>query len=91
LLGAPYLLPGHVQSVVDSIMANNQPPIPSDKVLGFPSRSLADNYLLAHPDGAMGAVHFTRFNDSSVGYIIQSNSTVRAGQPACSCIRRLLP
>jgi hypothetical protein len=72
-------------------MANNQPPIPSDKVLGFPSRSLADNYLLAHPDGAMGAVHFTRFNDSSVGYIIQSNSTVRAGQPACSCIRRLLP
>lgn len=66
-----------LQGVIASICAANQPPIPADKVLGFPTRRQADDYLMAHPDGVLGAVHFSRSGSSSMNYIVQSNSTVR--------------
>jgi hypothetical protein len=66
------------QRIVDSIMANNQPPIPTDKVLGFPSRRAAEEYLAAHPDGALGALHFYRSGERAMSYIVQANTTVRS-------------
>jgi hypothetical protein len=35
-----------------------------------------DDYMIAHPDGVLGAVHFSVLNDTSVAYVLQSNSTV---------------
>jgi hypothetical protein len=66
------------QRIVDSIMANNQPPIPADKVLGFRSRRAAEEYLAAHPDGALGGLHFYRSGERAMSYIVQANTTVRS-------------
>jgi hypothetical protein len=61
------------------MMANNEPPIPAGKVLGFPSRRQAEEYLAAHPDGALGGLHFSRNGDKVVNYIVQANTTVCVG------------
>eukprot|EP00879_Flechtneria_rotunda_P013739 GHRR01014351.1.p1 GENE.GHRR01014351.1~~GHRR01014351.1.p1 ORF type:complete len:558 (+),score=120.29 GHRR01014351.1:287-1960(+) len=66
-----------INTIVDSIMASNHPPIPEHKVKGFVSRREAEEYLVSHPDGSLGAVHFSHFSNGSVGYIVQSNSTVK--------------
>lgn len=61
-------------------MASNDPPIPPDKVLGFNTRSEAEDYMSTHPDGCLGAVTFVAQGASgSFSYIVTSNSTVRPG------------
>lgn len=67
-----------MQSIISRVMSENSPPIPSHKVLGFPDRMSAEEYLLQHPDGVLGAVHFvTDSSSGGISYIVQSNSTVR--------------
>ncbi|WIA44552.1 hypothetical protein OEZ86_007282 [Tetradesmus obliquus] len=66
-----------VEALVASIRANNAPPIPASRALGLQNRSQVDEYMMAHPDGALGAVHFTVFSNQSVGYVLQSNGTVK--------------
>ena len=58
-------------------MSNNDPPIPSSKVVGFNTRTEADDYLMARPDGALGALHLIRQGPDKYSYIVTSNSTVR--------------
>lgn len=66
-----------LQAIVQAVMANNVPPIPPDKVIGFNSRKEADQYMMDHPDGALGAVQFVRQSSDVFSYIVTSNSTVR--------------
>jgi hypothetical protein len=83
LLHLIFVLSAFPQHIVDSIMANNQPPIPADKVLGFRSRKAAEEYLAAHPDGALGALHFYRSGERAMSYIVQANTTVRSSIETC--------
>ncbi|KAF6264706.1 hypothetical protein COO60DRAFT_16234 [Scenedesmus sp. NREL 46B-D3] len=66
-----------INRIVDGIMANNEPPIPAEQVLGFPSRRAAEAYLAGHPDGALGGLHFTRTGERMISYIVQANTTVK--------------
>uniref|UniRef100_A0A383W084 ABC transporter domain-containing protein n=1 Tax=Tetradesmus obliquus TaxID=3088 RepID=A0A383W084_TETOB len=66
-----------VNRIVQAIMATNEPPIPADKVLGFTSRRAAEEHLGAHPDGALGALHFSRSGERALSYIVQANTTVK--------------
>jgi hypothetical protein len=69
-----------VQRVVAAVMASNQPPIPHERVRGFPSREAADEWLVAHPDSALGGVHFTTRPGAAapgLAFSVQSNSTVK--------------
>jgi hypothetical protein len=47
------------------------------QVLGFASRSAAEDYMLANPESTLGAVHFN-VDSSGIKYIIQTNTTVSA-------------
>lgn len=49
------------------------------QVLGFANVKDAEDYMLAHPETTLGAVHFSVDNGTGatkVNYVIQSNSTV---------------
>ena len=65
------------QAIIAGVKARNEPPIPDDRVLGLRDRAAADAYLLAHPDGALGAVHFSRGAGGALQYVVQSNSTTK--------------
>jgi hypothetical protein len=47
------------------------------QVLGFASRSAAEDYMIANPETSLGAVHFN-VDSSGINYIIQTNTTVSA-------------
>jgi hypothetical protein len=67
-------------------MSNNDPPISPSKVVGFTTRTKADEYLMAHPDGALGALHLIRQGPDKYSYIVTSNSTVRERCKASLCV-----
>lgn len=79
---------------MNAVRASNSPAIPPDKVLGFRTRREADEYMMDHPDGCLGAVHFVRQQGASgaFSYIVTSNSTVRGGavcqHEGCACVWR---
>eukprot|EP00775_Hariotina_reticulata_P013231 gene13231-13362_t len=68
-----------VDGIVTRIKANNEPPIADHKVLGFASRFDADQYMLDHPETALGAVHFYHGNltGADIKFVIQANSTTK--------------
>lgn len=80
-----HLGPQHItphQAIVDAIRLSNNPPIPAHKVLGFTTRTAADEYMMTHPDGCLGALHLVRQqslgdNATAFSYLVTSNSTVR--------------
>lgn len=45
------------------------------QVLGFASRTAAEQHMLANPETTQGAVHFN-VDTSGINYIIQTNTTV---------------
>ena len=46
-------------------------------MLGFPSRTEADSYELAHPQSVLGALFFQFDAAGNLAYVLQTNSTVR--------------
>lgn len=66
-----------VEGIVERIRQSNNPPIPTERVRGFESRKLSDEYFLRNPDTCLGAVHFIRDNTGNLNFIVQSNSTVK--------------
>jgi hypothetical protein len=64
--------------VIKRVRANNEPPIPADKVLGFATREEAEAYMAAHGETTLGAVHFVEGPGSKLQYLLQSSSTVSA-------------
>lgn len=47
------------------------------QVIGFASRSDAEEYMLEHPESTLGAVYFDFSSSSGINYLIQTNTTVR--------------
>jgi hypothetical protein len=66
-----------VDAVIRGVMANNAPPIPENRVRGFPNRTASDAWMLANGDAALGGVHFSRDARGALQYVLQSNSTVK--------------
>lgn len=62
---------------MERIRANNNPPIPPEKVMGFASRAEAEAYMSDHLDAVLGAVHFVERAGGRLDYLLQSSSTVR--------------
>ncbi|KAF8060280.1 ABCA2 [Scenedesmus sp. PABB004] len=66
-----------VNAIVAAVRSNNAPPIPAGRVVALPDRAAADAYMAARPDGVLGAVHFTRLTNTSIAYVVASNSTLK--------------
>ncbi|KAI8472689.1 MAG: hypothetical protein J3K34DRAFT_204610 [Monoraphidium minutum] len=66
-----------VEALISRVRTNNAPPIPADRVKGFPDRAASDAWMLANGDAALGGVHFGRDARGNLQYILQSNSTVK--------------
>ncbi|GBF88378.1 ABC transporter A family member protein [Raphidocelis subcapitata] len=66
-----------VDALIERVRANNDPPIPPERVLGMAGRNESDAWMLANGDAALGAVHFSRDARGNLQYILQSNSTVK--------------
>ena len=70
-------LPG-TQGLAHGIQANNPGyAIPDSKVLGFASISDANAFLLDNPFAMAGGVHFTTDAIGGIGYMLQTNGSVR--------------
>lgn len=68
------------QDLIEAVRANNPVPLAPSKVLGLPTRAVADAYLAAHAATALGAVHFLRQpGGRALEYVLQSSSAVRPG------------
>ena len=67
-----------IHSIVDFIRTKNDPPIPQDRVEYFDDRDKINQWFLANPERALGAVHFNVSNDMKwIDFTLQTNSTVK--------------
>jgi len=66
-----------IDGIIQAVARNNDPPIPSTQILSFPNGSLIDEYLYEHPNTAIAAVEFVQDNPESIGFSIQTNSSVQ--------------
>ncbi|CAG9460936.1 unnamed protein product [Pedinophyceae sp. YPF-701] len=64
-----------VDAVIASVMANNDPPIPQEKVLSFNDPTETDDWMLANPERLLSAVHFVNVTTTAMEFGIQTNST----------------
>jgi hypothetical protein len=76
----PHLTPP--QDLITRVRQNNVPPIPKSRVKGFPDRNTSDAWLLAHPDTALGGVHFSRDPRGNLQYILQVGAAAGAAGAA---------
>ena len=73
-----------LQAIVTGIRNNNPGrPIPASSVRGFPTRDAANAYEVANPETVTGGLFFSRLSGGNIGFVLQSNSTVRAALRAC--------
>ncbi|KAI8468323.1 MAG: hypothetical protein J3K34DRAFT_523031 [Monoraphidium minutum] len=63
-----------VQQIIERIRKHNVPEIPAGKVLGFPDRNAAEEFMAVHKDTVLGAVHFVEGRDGVLQYLLQSSS-----------------
>eukprot|EP00955_Chlamydomonas_euryale_P092335 364699-Chlamydomonas_euryale.AAC.3 len=81
LVDAPPSMPSGracTQAIMGNVTSRNAVPITA---AAYPSQDSVQDYLLAHPDEVIGAVHFV-FEDPSNpsvlnGFIVQTNTTVK--------------
>lgn len=66
-----------IDGIISAIAAKNSPPIPPEHVKSFDNGSLIDDYLLAHPNTVLAAVEFVVDGPESIGFSIQTNSSVQ--------------
>jgi len=57
--------------------ATNVPPIPKDRIRGFPNGSSINHYLLEHPNTVLATVEFDISSATNIGFSIQTNSSVQ--------------
>ena len=66
-----------VDNIIAAVAKHNSPPLPPAHVRGFDNGSLIDAFLLAHPNTALAAVEFTVDSAQSIGFAVQTNSSVQ--------------
>jgi hypothetical protein len=69
------------------VRENNEPPIPSSRVKGFPNRNASDTWMLAHGDTSLGGVHFSRDNSGNLQYVLQVRGRLRRDRRQQHCAR----
>lgn len=52
-------------------------PVPASAVRGFATRDAANAYEAANPETVTGGLFFSRLAGGNIGFVLQSNSTVR--------------
>jgi hypothetical protein len=66
-----------IDNLMKSVAQSNIPEIPLSQVRSFANGSTMDTYLLEHPNTVIAAVEFAIDNPTSVGFSIQTNSSVQ--------------
>ena len=75
-----------MQDIVALIRSNNPGrPITPSRVMGFPSRTEANSYELAHPQSVLGGLFFQFDAGGNLAYVLQTNSTV--AKAMCCAVR----
>jgi len=63
--------PTPLQALIRRVREYNTPPIPPERVLGFPTRNQSDAWLVQHGDESLGGVHFSKDARGNLQYILQ--------------------
>jgi hypothetical protein len=67
-----------VQSIVETMRENNDPPIKQDRVMGFDSQLAANEWLLENPARAAVGVHFAPSSPTSIDFTLQANTSSKS-------------
>lgn len=66
-----------IDNLMNGVAQSNIPEIPLSQIRSFANGSTMDDYLLEHPNTVIAAVDFAMDNPTSIGFSIQTNSSVQ--------------
>lgn len=66
-----------MQTIVESMRENNDPPLESSRVMGFTNQLKANRWLLDNPRKAAAGIHFIVSDPTSIDFKLQLNTTSR--------------